>query len=628
MANIMSMIKLKNNTHRNGFDLSKKNAFTAKVGELLPVYCKEVLPGDKFTISPKWLTRTRPVNTAAYTRIREYYDFFFVPTNLLWKNFNVFVTNMLEQTYSANNPSTTSVIHDKQPFFTVNQIVSYLTKSMGDNDQNFFGYSRAELTCKLLHYLGYGDFSTVLNPLSPDFSLPRVNAQLNPFPLLAYQKACDDHFRNSQWQSARPNIYNVDYLNAFDMEIPVDELSINNSSVSNMFDLQYANWNKDYFMGLLPNSQYGNAATVDVSSITLDDLNIVNTLVANPNDGTSNINDMWHPYLQGFSNPTDREVPLVVLPGQNLPKVYSDGADDGKAFNYALKINNTRQSYINAFNTHFRINSSASGSISGQQTFSVLALRQAEAKQKWAEITQSNVQDYRSQVQAHFGKNVSEALSMRSTYIGGCNSTIDISEVVNTNLESENSVSQIHGKGVGVGQGSFDYECPVHGYIIGIYHAVPLLDYSMTGIKRQNLKTTFMDYAIPEFDQTGMVKVPTIELTNSKISTDIDIDEYQLGYAPRYIDYKTDIDEVHGAFFNGGFAHWVAPFDDSYIKTFLESYNIFNGLNWMFMKVNPAIVNPIFDAKADSTTETDQLLVNCYFDVKAVRNLDVNGLPY
>lgn len=231
---------------------------------------------------------------------------------------------------------------------------------------------------------------------------------------------------------------------------------------------------------------------------------------------------------------------------------------------------------------------------------------------------------------------------MRSTYIGGMNSTIDISEVVNTNLDSSQSVAEIHGKGVGVGQGNLDYEVPVHGYIIGIYHAIPLLDYSMTGIKRQNLKTTFMDYAIPEFDQTGMVKVPVIELTNSKLAGVENVDDYQLGYAPRYIDYKTDFDEVHGAFFNGGLTHWVAPFDDSYIKSYIESFGFFNGLNWIFMKVNPAVANPIFQGQVlpdgdwdpdditqdGSASYTDQLLVNCYFDVKAVRNLDVNGLPY
>lgn len=630
MANIMSMVKLRNKSQRNGFDLSKKNAFTAKVGELLPIYCKEVLPGDKFNINPKWLSRTQPVNTAAYTRIREYIDFFFVPTNLLWKNFNVFVTNMLHQTYSASAPDNTFVLKDKQPYFTVNDICSYLAKLYNAGELNYFGYNRAKLSAKLLHYLGYGDFSTAIDPLSENFSLPRVNAELNPFPLLAYQKACDDFFRNSQWQTAYPNIYNVDYLNGHDLQIPVDDLTFENASVPNMFDLQYCNWNKDYFMGLLPNSQYGSAA-----SINLDDLNndpVLDLEFFNSRGNTDN-NNFFTGHVVGqsyasYDSPT--YVQDTADPDLGLPRVAFKTSQSGNGISLLSTTINLDE-FIRNLNSSVGIRNVASSNGKGvSASFTILALRQAEAKQKWAEITQSNVQDYRSQVQAHFGKNVSEALSMRSTFIGGMNSTIDISEVVNTNLESVGSEANIQGKGVGVGQGSLDYEVPVHGYIIGIYHAVPLLDYSMTGIKRQNLKTTFMDYAIPEFDQTGMVKVPAIELTNSQLEGVNLSDNATLGYAPRYIDYKTDIDEVHGAFFNGGLQHWVAPFDDSYIKSFFESFytNSFNGLVWPFMKVNPAIVNPIFAVDANSDVNTDQLLVNCYFDVKAVRNLDVNGLPY
>lgn len=157
---------------------------------------------------------------------------------------------------------------------------------------------------------------------------------------------------------------------------------------------------------------------------------------------------------------------------------------------------------------------------------------------------------------------------------------------------------------------------------------MPLLDYSMTGIKRQNLKTTFMDYAIPEFDSTGMVQVPMVELTNTKI-TGLS-DNRLLGYAPRYVDYKTDIDEVHGAFYNGGLTAWVAPLDDAYIKAYIEEQGAadFSGLNYKFLKVSPSVLNPIFGVDAGDDVDTDQLLVNAYFDVKAVRNLDVNGLPY
>lgn len=75
MANIMSLKSLRNKTSRNGFDLSTKRNFTSKAGELLPVLCMEILPDDNFKIDLKSFTRTQPINTAAFARMREYYDF-------------------------------------------------------------------------------------------------------------------------------------------------------------------------------------------------------------------------------------------------------------------------------------------------------------------------------------------------------------------------------------------------------------------------------------------------------------------------------------------------------------------------------------------------------------------------
>ena len=70
MANIMSLKSLKNKTSRNGFDLSSKRNFTAKAGELLPARCWEILPGDSWSIDLKSFTRTQPLNTAAFARMR------------------------------------------------------------------------------------------------------------------------------------------------------------------------------------------------------------------------------------------------------------------------------------------------------------------------------------------------------------------------------------------------------------------------------------------------------------------------------------------------------------------------------------------------------------------------------
>ena len=84
-----------------------------------------------------------------------------------------------------------------------------------------------------------------------------------------------------------------------------------------------------------------------------------------------------------------------------------------------------------------------------QSQFTVLALRQAEALQRWKEISQSGDSDYREQIRKHFGVNLPQALSNMCTYIGGISRNLDISEVVNNNLAGDGDTAVIAGKGVG-----------------------------------------------------------------------------------------------------------------------------------------------------------------------------------
>jgi hypothetical protein len=70
--------------------------------------------------------------------------------------------------------------------------------------------------------------------------------------LLAYQKIYYDFFSDSQWEKHLAYAYNVDYWDG------KSQLGL----APEMLQLRYANYPKDYFMGVLPNSQYGPVATL------------------------------------------------------------------------------------------------------------------------------------------------------------------------------------------------------------------------------------------------------------------------------------------------------------------------------------------------------------------------------
>ena len=94
------------------------------------------------------------------------------------------------------------------------------------------------------------------------------NNYVNVFPLLAYQRIYQDFFRWSQWENANPSSYNVDYFTGVtpDLITSLPQISDDFWKSDTMFDLKYCNWNKDMLMGVLPNSQFGDVAVLDISN--------------------------------------------------------------------------------------------------------------------------------------------------------------------------------------------------------------------------------------------------------------------------------------------------------------------------------------------------------------------------
>ena len=601
MANVMSLKSFMNKPKRNGFDLSFKNAFTAKAGELIPIMVKEVLPGDKFNIDFTAFTRTQPVNSAAFVRMRQYYDVFFVPYKLLWNRFYTFYKKLHD--YQKDAEINTSVEEgEHHTYFTYNDIGSYLSSgwtATGDdlgNAANMFGFDRRQLTRKLLEYLGY------LTPTNQ--TTLRNDVVMNPVPLLAYQKICQDFFRDDQWEKAAPWRYNLDYITkTSDLHIPVSSIDKDNYT---MFDLNYCNYPKDYFMGMLPSPQYGTEAFVPFN-IDFPSRLKVDQYFGSPISGSS------QSYSLGgnTSNVSDESVPIgpTGMYKQNLLQAQLSSSQ---------VLNNQVYLYTEI------INSSSSG-------LSILALRQAEALQKWKEISQSGRQDYQTQMEKHWGVKPSSGVSNHCQYVGGWNSNLDINEVVNTNLSADTDQPDIMGKGSGTSQGGCEFSTNEHGVLMCIYHCIPLLDYSLDNCHKFNLKSNYTDYAIPEFDSVGMQQVSPLELDRAFFNANTGENYFgNQGWVPRYADYKTSIDEVHGAF-KDTLKYWVAPFTDEYISSYQLVVSKLYGsmrLSYEFFKVNPSILDLIFGYNVDSSVNSDQFLVNSFFDIKVARNLDYNGLPY
>ena len=576
MSDFNPLDRVKVAVHRSSFDLSSKKLFTAKVGEILPCYWQIAIPGNKYRISSDWFTRTVPVNTAAYTRIKEYYDFYAVPLRLISRALPQAFTQMTDYMTSAasntaNTPMLTSV-----PNTTLQLLSSSLQTINGQDVLDDAGLPYVYGTSKILDMLGYGSFLAPSNTakaaitkayfgyasvLDADNPLVYSKSQVvNLLPLLAYQKVYYDFFSESQWEKHLAYAYNVDYWDG------KSQLKL----APEMLQLLYANYPKDYFMGMLPNSQYGSVATLP------------------------SVNSTWSSRLV-FAAGAGKQ--------SDAPLANPAGTNSVEASNSASSVG--RNIVLNA-------------------DLSALSIRATEYLQRWKEVVQFSSKDYSDQMAAQFGIKAPEYMGNHAHYIGGWSNVININEVLNTNLEADGSQAVVAGKGVGSMSGhTLTYNCGAeHQVIMCVYHAVPMVDWNLTGQNPQLTVTSITDFPQPAFDQLGMQAVPGLNLHNNPSRTVSD----SLGYNLRYWQWKSNIDTVHAAFRSGmTYQSWSAPIDGWDILTSSGSWS------YQSMKVRPQQLNSIFEPQVSGqncSVAYDQLLCNVNFQVYAVQNLDRNGLPY
>jgi hypothetical protein len=563
-------------THRSSFDLSSKKLFTAKVGEILPCYWQIAIPDTKYRISSDWFTRTVPVNTAAYTRIKEYYDFYAVPLRLISRALPQAFTQMSDyMTSAASNISNTEQLASV-PYAPLGNISGEIRNRVATNTLDDAGFGFAYGSCKLLDMLGYGSFIGASNDKKAEITkqylgldtaslsdsqnplIYGTSLNLNLLPVFTYQKIYFDFFSNSQWERHKAYAYNVDYWNGKgSVEISAD-----------MIQLRYANYPKDYFLGVLPASQYGSVAVLPSVSPAVDVRSIVN-------DNFSSI--------QGTLRSQESSTTPVL-------------------------------SESSPFSTNLRLNSD----------LSALSIRATEYLQRWKEVVQFSSKDYSDQMAAQFGIKAPEYMGNHAHYIGGWSNVININEVLNTNLTADNSQAVIAGKGVGSKSGhTITFDCGAeHQVIMCVYHAVPLLDWSLKGHNPQLLCTSVSDFPQPAFDQLGMQPVPSLALNNSPSSP-----VGSIGYNLRYWQWKSAVDTVHGAFRpNAAYHSWAAPLQGSQVQVSGQS-----SLSYQSFKIRPQQLNSIFEPQITTSNYSvayDQLLCNVNFQVYAVQNLDRNGLPF
>lgn len=452
---------------RTAFDLSYEKKFTCDFGELIPVMCDEVVPGDYFRIRTQTVIRTQPMFAPLLHEVNVTVHYFFVPYRLLWANWESFITGGVDGNYVGKIPTWPSgIVYNPTSGFTENI-----------PDAQWFGKRT------LWDYFGFPLHTSAGGHYNPSV----VDSRPLAFPFRAYNLVWNDYYRDENFQGKaglsntgdQLNINTAKYL-TYNDGVLLDQVPY---SFADRRSLPYLrNWTKDYFTSALPFQQRGQAPAFPVSGIL--DVNFVN----NFNDGIGGTYGEIRPYDQNSGNINNAQ--------------------------YAQRINNPPGNFNvtipgPAITTEGpMVVGPANVNLGTAVSFNVNDLRRIVQLQKWMERNARGGVRYTEFLTSHFGVSPNDERLDRPEYIGGTKSHLVVSEVLQTSSNAGRSVGtgvdntpqgNMSGHGIMASSGNIGgYFVKEFGLIMGIMSIMPTPSYE-DGIDRQWLRKTNTDFFFPEF---------------------------------------------------------------------------------------------------------------------------------
>jgi len=202
MNKLFNSVKLQK-PRTNQFDLSHEKKLSMNMGELVPIYLQEVVPGDKFRVNSEMLVRLAPMVAPMMHRVNAYVHYFFVPNRLVWTNWQDFITGGRLGTDASVLPKI---------------------------DSNLLSTQGAAGT--LWDYLGLPVASAALHE----------NITVSALPFRAYQLIYNEYYRDQNLLA--PIAFNLG--DTFDT-----------GDYGRLLTLRNRAWEKDYFTSALPWTQRG-----------------------------------------------------------------------------------------------------------------------------------------------------------------------------------------------------------------------------------------------------------------------------------------------------------------------------------------------------------------------------------
>lgn len=457
---------------RSIFDRSHTHKTSFNVGELIPFYVDEVLPGDTFNVTTSKVVRLQTMLTPIMDNIYLDTYYFFVPNRLIWNHWKEFMGENSSSAWVQQTQYRVPCISAPPGGFAVNGIADYLGL-----------------------------------PVGVDWNSSAANAP-SVLPFRAYAKVCDDWFR-SEVLTDPLNIPTGD-----SNQVGTNGNNFINDVVNGGKPFKVAKY-FDAFTSCLPAPQKAaNPVTFPLISGKYA------PVIVNPSEGSATppfqTSDKVLKWCNRDGSALSSAPGVITVNGNSNTVLYPD-ANVGAG------------SSIVPANLAADLSSSV-GAVS------INELRLAFQLQKFYERCARGGTRYIELLKAHFGVTSPDARLQRSEYLGGNRIPLNIHEVTNSAQSSQDFLGDLGAKSATADiHSDFEKSFTEHGFIIGVCCARYDHSYAQ-GMEKFWQRRDNMDFYFPVFANIGEVPVEQAEVcaTTDNMSSKTTFGYQEAWYDYRY----------------------------------------------------------------------------------------------
>lgn len=555
---------------RSVFDRSHDYKTTMDSGYLIPFFVDEVLPGDTFKLRVNAFVRMNTLIAPFMDNVFMDTFFFFVPTRLVWDNWQRFCGEQ-------KNPGDST---------------DFLIPSLSGTNTFTNG--------SIFDYMG----------LPTGVALDPANTPINALPFRAYNLIYNEWFRDE---------------NLID-SIPV--LTTDGPDPVSNYTLRKRAKRHDYFTSALPWPQKGPSVEIGLSgnapvngfdgSTSFDFVSpSFNGSVANGGFqlGANNSN-----YLNGLKINWGRGATQGGLEGsQILQKQYGSGytniigqvGTSDTDFNFAGSLQGYNFKFAGGKLTALGSTDGIYADLSGVNAVSINDLRQAFQIQKFYEKWARGGSRYTETLRVMFNVISPDARLQRPEYLGGTHSRVNVVPTAQTSsTDSVSPQSNLSAFGVlGDSAHGFNKSFVEHGYVIGLVCLRADITYQQ-GLNRMWSRRQLFDFYWPTLAHLGEQVVYNREIYTQGTADDNGV----FGYQERYAEYRYKPSMITGK---------LRSTDPQTLDVWhlAQKFDTLPKLNQDFIEENPPINRVI------AVQNEPQFFADFWFDLKTSRPMPVYSVP-